>query len=211
MINTPARQPTGHLALVPAILLAAFLSAGCQSSASSSPPSPAEAAAIEPAAAARDHGYALLLATLNDEAAVDKVLILKNPSRPVADVLKEIGEFARTGRDNLKNLAKAPPPIAIQDQGLPAAEAATRRSISSATSKEILFGSGPELEFRLLLTQYEALKYIQHTADVTAADEPRENRKRFLTQLSKTAEPLYQRVVGQMKSPYMEKHEPRTK
>ena len=104
---------------------------------------------------------------------------------------------------NIKNLAKEDPAISLENQGLPQTEMDTRAAISSATSKKILFTGGKELEFRLLLTQHEALNYIAFTASAIAERDPRENRKRFLTQLSKEAAALHDRVIDLLETPYV--------
>ena len=172
----------------------------CQTSNHASPTSSASTA--DPAAHNRDHGYALLYSTLSDDSDVDKVLIIKRPAQPVADLIKSIGEFCRNARDNINNLAKEDPAISLANQGLPQPEVDTRAAISSDTSKKILFAGGKDLEFRLLLTQHEALNYISHTASAIAESEPRENRKRFLSQLSKDAAALHDRVIELLETPY---------
>lgn len=160
------------------------------------------ASTADPATLHRDNGYALLYSTLGEESDVDKVLIIKRPARPVADLIKSIGEFCRNARDSIKNLAKEDPAISLENQGLPRPEVDTRAAISDATSKQILFAGGKQFEFRLLLTQHEALNYISHTAGAIAESDPRENRRRFLSQLSKDAAALHDRVIELLETPY---------
>lgn len=179
------------------LVVAILALTGCLSSSDAAPTS-----VTDPMTLHRDHGYALLFSTLSDDADVDKVLIIKRPAQPVADLIKSIGEFCRNARDNIKNLAKEDPAISLENQGLPQPEVDTRAAISSETSKKILFAGGKSLEFRLLLTQHEALNYISHTADAIAESDPRENRKRFLAQLSKDAGALHDRVIELLETPY---------
>jgi len=152
----------------------------------------------------RDQGYGLLYSTISDECGVDKVLVIKNPAPQVAELIKAIGQFARDTRRTLRSLAKEEPAIDLDNQGLPETETNTRAAISSATSGQILFSRGKELEFRLLLTQHEALNYITHLAGTLADQDPRENRKRFLEQLSKQSDALHERVLAQLKAPYVD-------
>ncbi len=155
------------------------------------------------AAMARDQGYALLYSTISDECDVDKVLILKSPAAPVATLIKAIGQFSRDTKATIENLAKEDPIIALHDQGLPEVESKTREAISSATSKQILFHGGKDLEFRLLLTQHEALNYITYLAASLASRDARENRQRYLAQLSKQSDALHEQVLTQLKAPYV--------
>ena len=179
------------------ILASAFLVAACDSGSSAGSHDAPEIAALQ-----HDHGYALLYATIKDESEVDKVLVIKSPSAPVKEVIKSIGEFSRNTKASIESLAKENPPLAIKDQGLPAAETKARAAISSATSKQILLHGGKELEFRLLLTQHEALNYITYLSRTLAEAEPTPNRKQFLENVSKDATALHDQVLALMKTPY---------
>jgi hypothetical protein len=172
--------------------------AACQSSPHAEPGQGAD-----PKAVIRNEGYALLYSTIDEDADVDKVLIIKGPSPQVAELIKAIGEFCRSARSTLQALSKEDPAIALDKQGLPEAETKTRAAISSTTSRQILFSGGKELEFRLLLTQHEALNYITHLAGELEKQEPRDNRKRYLGQLVKQSTDLHERVLAQLKAPYV--------
>jgi hypothetical protein len=189
--------------LAPLLIAAVLLLGACHSGSQARTPRETPATATDTATLDRNHGYALLYGTISDESDVDKVLIIKNPSTPVKDVIKAIGEFARTSKTGIENLAKEDPPIALEDAGLPIAETKTREAISKATSSQIILHGSKELEFRLLLTQHEALNYINHLAKTTADLEPRENRKTFLTGVAKDAASLHERVLTLMKTPYV--------
>jgi hypothetical protein len=80
-------------------------------------------------------------------------------------------------------------------------EADTLASISSATSKQILFHSGKEFEFRILLTQHEALNHITHLSGTLADQDPRDNRKQFLARLARQSAALHEPVLAQLKTP----------
>ncbi len=187
------RRSISIVLLLPAVFLAA-----CQSSPGPDATQPADTAALS-----RDHGYALLYSTIGEECDVDKVLIIKSPAPQVVELIKAIGQFSRNTKATLELLAKEDPAIALDKQGLPEVESKTRDAISSATSKRILFSGGKELEFRLLLTQHEALNYITHLAGSVCDQDPRDNRKRYLSQLAKESDALHERVLMQLKSPYI--------
>lgn len=179
--------------LAPVVLLVA-----CQAPPRSEPAGPALADEV-----ALDHGYALLYATISDESQVDKVLIIKNPDAPVADLLKAIARFATTAKNRLEALSKEEPMIALQNQGLPVVEASTREAISDTTSKGIVFGGGRKFEFRILLTQHQALDYVTHLADTLGKREPREDRRQYLEKLASDARALHERVIALLESPYV--------
>jgi hypothetical protein len=181
------------------LLASAMLLVSCQAfthRASSSP--------VEPKATARDQGYALLYSTIDDESRVDKVLILKDPSPQVVELLKAIAQFARDTSNTLEGFAKDDEALDLQNQGLPELESKTRAAISSATAKRILLSGGRKFEFRILLTQHEALNYITHLAHTLSEQETRPARKRYLAQFAKDAETLHQRVIAQLQAPYVD-------
>jgi hypothetical protein len=183
-----------------ALLVSPLMISACQSTARPKPPAEVAEAAPVPV---HTYGYAILYTTLEDEARLDKILILKRPSPQVADLIKAIAQFARDSKKSLDALAKETPAIDLQDQGLPEAETKTRESISSATSKQLLGNSGGELEFRLLLTQHEALNYITNLATVLGKEESREDRKQILAQIARGSAALHEQVLAQAKTPYV--------
>lgn len=144
------------------------------------------------------HGYGLLYSTIEDESKVDQVLILKNPEPSVAELLKAIGQFARTAKAQLEEFATEDAAIFLDDAGLPEVEVRTRASISSATSKQIVFSGGKDFEFRILLTQHQALNYIHHLAGTLSEQDTVETRKQYFTQLAKGAADLHDRVLVQL-------------
>jgi hypothetical protein len=138
-----------HKALSLILLTPALFLAACQSSAHAGSGGAADAATI-----ARDQGYALLYSTIGEECDIDKVLIIKHPAPPVADLIKAIGQFSRDAKATLQALAKEEPAVALDNQGLPEVETKTREAISSTTSKQILFHGGKDricLEVVLLI------------------------------------------------------------
>jgi hypothetical protein len=152
---------------------------------------------------ALDHGYSLLYSTLADESKVDQVLMIKNPDPQVDELIKAIGQFSRDAKDRLQAFAQEDPTLSFNNQGLPKVEIVTRTAISSATSKQIVFSGGKEFEFRILLTQHEALNYITHLADSLSKQETVQARKSYLAQLAEESNALHERVVAQLQAPYV--------
>ncbi|MCX5659833.1 MAG: hypothetical protein NTW19_08940 [Planctomycetota bacterium] len=148
-------------------------------------------------------GYALLYSTAGQDADVDKVLMLKSPEPRVAELVKSIAQFCGQVKAKLDGFAKEDASLDLKAEGLPALEVQTRDAIGSTTSKQILFGTGKEFEFRLLMTQHEALNYITHLLRVLAKAEANEARKMYLNQAAQTSAALHEKVLELMKGPYV--------
>lgn len=154
-------------------------------------------------AKARSRGYALLHSTVDELSQVDKVLVIKDAEPQVADLLKAIAQFSGDCRDKLQTFAAEDPSLRFNDDGLPNAEASTRNAIASATQKQILFSSGREFEFNILLTQHQALNYITHLAGTLSEQDSHEDRRQYLTHLAGESNALRQRVIALLQSPYI--------
>lgn len=148
------------------------------------------------------HGYALLFALLSDEKDLSKLLIVKRERAELRDLIKAISETAARGHQQLEAFAKADRSLNLLKQGLPPAESTTRASISRATAKELMAGSGKELELRLLLTQNEALTYGMHLAETVAKAERDPQRTKYLQQLAGELGQLQRRVVAMLLANY---------
>lgn len=149
------------------------------------------------------HGYALLHSTLAEVSQVDKVLVIKGPSEPVAAVLKDIAKFAAAGKGKLDEFAGLDATLLLKHDGLPTLETETRSLIASSKSKEILFSASRNFEFNILLSQHEALNYITHLAQALAASDKNDARKKFAVDTAATAKLLHERVITLLKAPYL--------
>jgi hypothetical protein len=155
------------------------------------------------AASVLNHGYALLHATLADESKVDQVLMIKDSDPRVAELLQAIAQFAGDGRNRLQAFAEEDPTLSLDGQGLPEVEQEARDAISGATAKQILFSSGKTFEFRLLMTQHQALIYITHLAATLSKQDTHEARKHYLEQLAVQSLALGEQVTAQLEAPYV--------
>ncbi len=151
----------------------------------------------------RSQGYALLYSTISDESQVDKSTIFKSPAPQVTTLLKDIALACSEGTKQIEAFAKADPSIDLKDQGLPEMELKARKSISDATTKQVLFHFGKDFEFTILLTQHEALNYLHHIAMVLAEDDPNQARKTYLRNLAGKINALHDRVMALLKAPYV--------
>ncbi|MCC7144864.1 MAG: hypothetical protein IT443_00305 [Phycisphaeraceae bacterium] len=156
------------------------------------------------AVTARNQGYGLLYQTVADESQVDQVLIIKNPDPPVAELIKAIAQFARDTKNKLQALAEEDSTLVLTKDGLPKAETKTRDAISDATAKQIIFSGGKEFEFRILLTQHQALNYITHLAEAIGAQDTHRIRKHYIAQVAEESKALHQKVIALMEAPYVD-------
>jgi hypothetical protein len=171
-----------------AAFLVLFMLTGCQSAGSRPPTSDGPTSDLH-------QGYALLYSTLKDESQLDKALLLKNPGDEVESLVKSIAQFASESRTRLDTFAREDATLNLTFDGLPVLEAETRNAISSATAKALLLSGGDEFARHIMLTQYEALKYIRHLAGELADRETVEARKRFLERVSDDAETRHELVI----------------
>lgn len=143
----------------------------------------------------RRQGYSLLYALVSDEAKVDGILIIKDASPGTKEAIKSIAARAKRAKEELDALAKSDRTLKLDASGLPAVEQETRDAISSQTAKLLLTSSGEVFEMNLLLTQYEALKYLSALSKALAEREPAGPRKVMLEELSTDANTLHEGVM----------------
>lgn len=177
--------------LVVLLALAAIMAelSGCASAPSARP-------GHQPAERDRNAGYGLLYQLLSDQANVDKILIIKREQAELRALVKDIAAQSSLAKKQLEALAQSDPGLNLKTKSLPLAEQKTRDQISSARAKELVFGSsGREFEFKLLLTQVEALSYGGHLAKALSELDPEPKRKGYLIEVSRTFGQLYNRTV----------------
>lgn len=146
-------------------------------------------------------GYALLDELLGDEKNVSKLLIIKRDRPELKTLVKEISDKTGKAHKELEKLAKRDH-IDVKNQGLPSAEADTRKSISKEKSKALLSEKGDDFELQLLLAQNEALTYGSHLASTIAKTETEPKRSEFLQQLSGDLLGLRNKVFSMVRQNY---------
>jgi hypothetical protein len=144
----------------------------------------------------RDNCASLLLDLLNDEKNLGKLLVIKRESRELNQLVKDISAAANAGAKKLGQLAAADRTLHLQAMALPSGEAATRDSISKAKAGELLRAKGAEFEFKILLTQVEALNYGAHLAKVAGENESRPDHAREWLALSEELKQLHERTIA---------------
>lgn len=156
--------------------------------------------AANPSAEVRNNAASLLYDLLDDEKNVSKLLIIKRDRRELHDVIKNVSSTSGAARKTLEQLAKTDPTLNLKSTALPPGERAARESESKARAKELLHASGADLEFKLLLTQAEALAYAEHLARVAARNESLPEHARTFSTISEQMNGLHASVVSLLRS-----------
>jgi hypothetical protein len=176
-----------------ALLLAAGVLGGCRHLQSNSPSSSPERVAGK--LEIRNNAASLLYDLLEDEKNLSKLLIIKRETDELDRLVKSISSFAAAGVKELKRVAKADPSLSLTTLALPSGETATREAIAKAKASALLHSSGADFEFKLLLTQVQALNYGAHLARIAAENEPDPNRSRQFSDLGAEMQRLYEETV----------------
>ena len=149
---------------------------------------------------ARNNAASLLYSLLGDEKNVSKLLIIKRDREELHRVIKHIASVCGEAHKNLAQWAKEDSTLNLHDTALPAGEKAARDSTAKARSSELLRTSGDEFEFKLLLTQTEALGYATHLAAVAATNEPQPQRARQFSVIRDQMRQLHGEAEALLKS-----------
>ena len=148
----------------------------------------------EPKAADQlDHGYAILIGLLSDEAKVSEILAIKSCSPETADIIKAISKAAQDGMERIESLASAKPAISPESTGLPLLETDTRNRIANQQTVLLLMAMG-SFEVRVLLTQDKACGYASALCESLASSDPNQERSREMKDLAATFADLGNRV-----------------
>lgn len=146
----------------------------------------------------RTPGYAILHDLLDDEAKLHEILIIKHASPRVSRLVRQISDITARERDALDQLGDSSPPLDFKDKGLPRAELETRKAIDDFVSHDLMSHEGPSFETRLLLTQYEGLKYASELARTLRDHESIPARRAFLDRTATETMRLWQIIVEEL-------------
>ncbi|HEX3889823.1 MAG TPA: hypothetical protein VHX90_03140 [Verrucomicrobiae bacterium] len=166
-------------------------------------PAPAKSATAIPAEKLqmRNNSVSLLYDLLGNEKNVSKVLIIKGSREELHSLIKAISATAGIATKQLDQLAEKDATLNLRALELPAGEKATRDAISKTKEKELLFSSGENFEFTLLLTQADALSYGWHLAKIAAENSTQPEQVQEFDSVSEAMQGLYKQVVALMRSP----------
>ncbi|MGZ5545700.1 MAG: hypothetical protein ACXWIU_13595 [Limisphaerales bacterium] len=148
-----------------------------------------------PAQGVLQNGYALLFDLLGDEKNVSLLHFIKSEQPELKTLMSDISRVSGEAYKRLEEFGQADPYLNLKNEGLPLAELAARKSISTMKTRLLLHGKGPEFELQLLLSQNEALVYGANLAQVTAASETDSQRALYLRETADRLLQLDNRVV----------------
>ena len=140
-----------------------------------------------------DHGYAILIDLLSDEAKVSEILAIKSCSAETADILTDISKAAKDGMARIESLSSAKPAISPESTGLPLLETDTRNRIANQQTVLLLMAMG-SFEVRVLLTQDKACGYASALCESLAVSDPNKERSQEMKELASTFADLGTRV-----------------
>jgi hypothetical protein len=146
----------------------------------------------------RNNAASLLYDLLGNEKNVSKILIVKSNSESLGRLIKAISEQSADYQKHLDGLASNDVNLNLQVSELPPGEKAARAAAAKTEEHELLFSSGKEFEFKLLLTQAEALSYGGHLAFVAAKNSSQLEEVHIFTMMSQTMNQLHDQVMVQM-------------
>jgi hypothetical protein len=206
-MSSPARRPAPEcIRLSCAVLACSALLFGCSTAGpASSSAAPATSAAGSAGATdkktqVRNNAASLLAQLLDEEKNVSKILFIKHASLGVSGLIKAISAAADDGGKRLKGLAQYDPTFDLTRQDLPAGEKASRDAEGSTEEHDLLFSSGANFEFTLLLTQAQALGYGSHLAKVAADNSADPGEADAFRSMSRSLNQLLVQVEAMMRS-----------
>lgn len=148
-------------------------------------------------------GYGILHATLSDEQHLKTIRLAKaivmfnSISEPTSQIIDDIALTSFTALDELEKLASLSPEIMFESENEGQIEQATRDAIRITTAKDLIT-SKDDFEVVLLISQSQALRFINHLAEELYAIETNTSRKAWLGTLSDQLEKLYLRVLSRL-------------
>jgi len=148
-----------------------------------------------PATGVLQNGYALLFDLLGDEKDVALLRFIKQEEPELKILIGDISRVSGEAYSRLEEFGKADPNLNLKNEGLPLAELAARKSISTMKTRALLHDTGAEFEIQLLLSQTEALVYGANLAQVLAASETDSQRARYLRDTADRLLQLNRRVI----------------
>lgn len=148
----------------------------------------------------RANAASLLFDLIEDEKNVSKIFVIKSGNQEVKGLIQLISATALAHEQELNHLAQLDPELNFKALGLPPGEMAARKAEAKSEEYDLLFSSGANFEFNLLLTQAQAENYGSHLAKVAAKNATLPEEIKTFTGMSEAMQHLYEDTVKQMRS-----------
>jgi len=155
-----------------------------------------------PAQGVLQNGYALLFDLLGDEKDVSMLRFIKREQPELKTLMIDISRVSGEAYKRLEDFGKADSKLNLKNEGLPLAELAARKSISTMKTRLLLHNKDAQFELQLLLSQNEALVYGANLAQVTAASETDSQRAIYLRETADRLLQLDNRVLQMLLNRY---------
>jgi len=121
----------------------------------------------------------------DQEADVDKIMLLKNAPPEIGQYTKDIAALAHESLDAMDAFQAKDSSIRFDVNPLPAVEQEVRDEIQADKQHQLLFGTkGPAFARTLVVAQIEASTYAKHLASVLATHVTSEHERHALDKLS---------------------------
>ena len=184
--------------ILSATILASATFCGCSTDRSTKPE--AAPATVSKNQELLNNAASLLADLLKDERNLNKILLIKSHSKELGGLVDAISRAAADGEAQLEVLEQNDPDLTLHAPGLPSGEQAARKAIAKTKEHDLLFSSGDNFAFNLLVTQTDALSYGSHLAEIVAQNVPSGEPARQFHSLATTLDRLLQQVTAQMRS-----------
>jgi hypothetical protein len=186
-------------------LVVALIGVFCGCSALSSAPGRAHSPPAPPSENVEEqqlrwNAAGLLYDLLEDEKNVSKIFMFKSSNKEVVILVRLISATASADEKELTRLAKGDPGLNLLSLSLPPGEAAARKAEAKSEEYDLLFSSGANFEFNLLLTQAQAENYGSHLAKVAAKNSTLPAEAKSFGDMSTEMQHLYEETIKQMRS-----------
>jgi hypothetical protein len=192
------RMRTRSSTILPAIILAWATLCGCSTDRSTEPA--AVSASVSKDKELLSNSASLLYNLLKDEKNLNKILFIKGHSKELGGLVDAISRAAADGGKQLEAMAQVDPMLNLDAAELPSGEQAARKAIAKTKEHELLFSSGDNFAFNLLVTQADALSYGSHLAEIVSENAPPGDFARQFHSLASTLDGLLRQVASQMRS-----------
>ena len=137
---------------------------------------------VEKASDSLDHGYAILMSLLEDEARVDQLLAIKSASKETVEILTDISKTSRTAMLEIRAMATKVPVVDLGETGFPIIEVDSRNRISNQQAAALLL-AGKSFELKVLLTQDKAMGYAAALCQSLAVADRNDHRSEAIERL----------------------------
>jgi hypothetical protein len=139
-------------------------------------------------------GYAALYDVVSRNAGITALLIVKDESQPVHDLVTDVAEHCKQAKQQLEEFKKGDVLLNYNAMGLPVVDSKARASIDTHTTAALVTSFGRRFDYQLVYTQLRATSYIAGVAESLVNMDTNKQRRIYLKQLTDDFQKLNQRL-----------------